>query len=542
MAILLPLSLAADCDNGSCLDETSLLQIEKIVKLGNERGEAPEAYKKVGDKKVEDQLQVSSAILHSNFLRSLMEKSKQQSETQAAPAIAESKPIKKHANSKKPAAVQYVAVQVPTSQLSAQQQPVQLGSAGVIPRQQSYGYGASPAQSPGLMPAQGGYMTGVMPNTADFHYNTMTIQSQVSNGEGNDSPRRAAARAAEAEEAAERAMEEADWKAQQEERAAMYASKKAQAMRAAAEKASSAENAAARAQILAADAQENHAVRTAATQRTHARVAAYKSIVQQATSYQAAADQTFAAQRAAAAHSAMEAAQSGLHNMQDDTADSDNEFNDRDSSKRTRDSYHDAMDNIHDDRDRDDDDEDIEREMDEDEDFHGHHRKMVGNGYGGSSLYSSHSHGGRYGSSNCGDFHCPAPAVVHPKYRHKHCRGGCSAEQCCKMPNCRGFACPASAALLPNPDSLMCGIEGCTAQRCCSAAAGLAGGSSGSCKVGDVVDATFAQDGRQYRAKITALNADQTFTVNWLDGYTDGNVVAGNQVFVGGQPCIQSLA
>jgi hypothetical protein len=180
----------------------------------------------------------------------------------------------------------------------------------------------------------------------DYHYNGMTVQSQVSPGGGNDDPRRATARAAQMQAQAERAMESAVWKAQQEERASLFAAKRAAALRAAAEKASVAENQAARTQISAADSMESAAIRKAATSRQHARSAAYKAMVSLATSYQATADQTFAAQRAVAERSAVEAAQQSLHSMQEDTEASDRLFNDRDAARSTRHRYHDAMDNV----------------------------------------------------------------------------------------------------------------------------------------------------------------------------------------------------
>jgi hypothetical protein len=340
----------------------------------------------------------------------------------------------------------------------------------------------------------------------------MTFQSFVSQGGGNDNPKRAAARAAQAEEIAERAMEEAVWKAQQEERASMFASKRAASLRAAAEKASSAETDAARLQIEAADARESHAVRAASTGRTHARLAAYKAVVQQATAYQAAADQTFASQRAVAARSAMQMARDGLHSMQDDTEAQDNQFNDEDSNLATGYRYHSAMDNVNANR------QSFGAE-DEDEAY-----EQDDSGYGG---------GGSSGS--CSGFSCPAPQVA----RQKSCgSSGCTVYSCCSLPSCRGFACQAPTTLLPNPGSLTCGIEGCTSYRCCSAAAGVAASTSGgACQVGDLVDATFSGDGRQYRAKVGAVNADGTISLNWLDGYTEGNTVSATAVYNNGQAC-----
>merc|ERR1712146_95661 len=57
------------------------------------------------------------------------------------------------------------------------------------------------------------------------------------------------------------------------------------------------------------------------------------------------------------------------------------------------------------------------------------------------------------------------------------------------------------------------------------------------CAIGDMVSATYAGDGRQYQARVQSINPDSTLTVTWLDGFAEGNVIPGAQVFKGNQPC-----
>jgi hypothetical protein len=57
------------------------------------------------------------------------------------------------------------------------------------------------------------------------------------------------------------------------------------------------------------------------------------------------------------------------------------------------------------------------------------------------------------------------------------------------------------------------------------------------CAIGDMVSATYSGDGRQYQAKVESVNSDGTVTVSWLDGFAEGNMVPGAQVFKGNMPC-----
>merc|ERR1719263_2463437 len=115
--------------------------------------------------------------------------------------------------------------------------------------------------------------------------------------------------------------------------------------------------------------------------------------------------------------------------------------------------------------------------------------------------------------------------VIGLRCRGMRCRRRCCAHSCSRF---RG-TCTAPMMAVPQPEIVACGPRGCKEDTCCSAVQ--------ACAIVDMVDATYAGDGQNYRAKIAAMQPDGQYAVAWLDGFDEGDLIPAASVFKAGQPC-----
>jgi hypothetical protein len=517
------------CDGTQEPDETSLLQVDHLVKPGHKRridvehkaAESGKEQVRKGSENHEMKIKFDrdaelldhqkAFFAHSKKIQEILKRQEQ------AKHSSNDEPKKKiwplHHKSKKHHTKK--AAEMASQQTVAYTMPAQQAAGSLA------GYGASSYQYPA--PGLGSMAAAYGPDTFT---NSVTYNVQVAPGAAMEDPKRAAARAAKTEELAERAMENAVWKSQQHERAAVFAAKRSDASMMASERAANMEKAAARASVDAADSVQNHAIMQAAAQRTHARLGAYKAAVQRWTANQAVSDMAFSAQKAESARAATAAGIEGLHSMQEDLRANDMIFNDRDPSRFARHRYLNAMDDI------------AYNRMDfsaEDAPmqagaaapmqagaagtasvmFPGQSAeagmaaaaKMGADDAGFASLGSSMESPMAFGAAGgqvagqatgtCREFQCGYGFWKTRSAARSHCgAGGCTQQSCCKQAtHCGGFRCGVGFLKLHRANHIRCPPgQPCALDQCCHALP---------CKEGDPV---LVGEGDQYPATISKLN------------------------------------